>query len=111
MQYLYRKSKQTFCSITFFKDRATNEIMWKKYFKAEQASSDSTKRHMPIACWIPQAGNTHSEHVILYYFSTATTFARTLLCVTSYYIARPVRKRKRQNETNGAKLMYFPCLF
>jgi len=42
------------------------EIMWKKYCRAREA----TCRYggMRIACWIPEATNTHSEHVIFIAF-------------------------------------------
>ena len=37
---------------------------------------------MRIACWMPEATNTHSEYVILLYFSTETVAARARLRAT-----------------------------
>ena len=39
---------------------------------------------MRIACWIPEATNTHSEYVTLIAFFTATAFTGTRLNVTLY---------------------------
>jgi len=36
--------------------------------RARQATDDNIIRRMSIACWIPKATNTHSEHVILITF-------------------------------------------
>ena len=38
------------------------------YGRARQAADDNTKRRMRIACWIPKATNTHSQHAILIAF-------------------------------------------
>jgi hypothetical protein len=42
-----------------------------KYCRAGQATDDNMAR-MRIACWIPNATDTHLEYVILIAFSTAT---------------------------------------
>jgi len=51
------------CSITFFKNRAVYEILWKN--TVQQSRPQMTIWHMHIACWIPTATNTRSEYVIL----------------------------------------------
>jgi hypothetical protein len=45
---------------------AVYEIMWKTI--VEPIRPQMTIRRMPIACWIPKATDTHSEHVILIAF-------------------------------------------
>ena len=47
-----------------------------------QATDDNKIRRMRCACWVRQ--QTHLEHIIPFYFSTATMFPRTRLSVTSY---------------------------
>jgi hypothetical protein len=49
---------------------------------AGQATGDSIRRRMRLACWIPQSIVTHPEYVILITFSTATVVPRTRLTVT-----------------------------
>ena len=50
------------CSITFFSEnRAVREIMWKN--TAKRGRPQMTIWRMRIACWIPKATNTHSQHV------------------------------------------------
>ena len=53
--------------------------MWKHI--VERGRPQMTIWHMRIACWIPNATETHSECVILC-FSIATIAARTRLSVT-----------------------------
>ena len=36
-----------------------------KYGRSGQATNENKIRRMRIACWIPQATNTHPEYVIL----------------------------------------------
>jgi hypothetical protein len=48
-------------------NRSLYEIMWKN--SVEPDRPQLTIRSMRIACWIPQARNTHSEHVIVIAFS------------------------------------------
>jgi hypothetical protein len=49
--------------ITFFFNRAVYEIMWKNI--EQPGRPQVTVWRMRIACWIPNATNTHSEYVIL----------------------------------------------
>jgi len=42
--------------------------MWKKYFRAGQATVDTVIRRIRIAWWVPKATNTHSQRVILIAF-------------------------------------------
>jgi hypothetical protein len=65
---LYRKSKNTFCDITFFpENRAVYEIMWKNI--AEMGRLQITIWRIRIACWITKVTNTHSECVMFFSFS------------------------------------------
>jgi hypothetical protein len=49
------------CSITFFPENlAVYEIMWKNM--AERGRQQMTIWRMRIACWIPEATDTHSEY-------------------------------------------------
>ena len=50
-------------SIFFFKNRDIYEIMWK--YTVEWSRPLMTIWHMPIACWITKAADTHSEYVKL----------------------------------------------
>jgi len=54
------------CSITFFRTCAIYEIMWKNI--VEMGRPQMTVWCMHIACWIPEATNTHSDYVILIAF-------------------------------------------
>jgi len=54
------------CSITLFDNRAFCEVMWKNII--EPGRPQITILRMPIACWIPESTNTHSEYVILICF-------------------------------------------
>jgi len=50
------------CSTTFFpENRAVCEIMWKN--TAEPGRPQTTMWRMRIACWIPNATNTHNQVV------------------------------------------------
>jgi hypothetical protein len=46
---------------SFSESRAVYAIMWKKYFRAGQATEDN----MAHACWITKAAETHSEYLML----------------------------------------------
>jgi hypothetical protein len=46
-------------------NRAICEITWKSFVEAGQATVDIIIESMRIACWIPEATNTHSEHLKL----------------------------------------------
>jgi len=50
----------------FFENRAVCEVMWKN--TVEPGRPQITIWRMRIACWIPKATDTHSEHVILIAF-------------------------------------------
>jgi len=47
-------------NIFFFENGVVYEIMWKNI--VERGRSRMTIWHVRIACWIPKATNTHSEH-------------------------------------------------
>ena len=53
-------------SVTFFKDPAIYEIMWKN--SVQPGSPQTTIWCMHIACWIPTAKSTHSKYVVLIAF-------------------------------------------
>ena len=76
-----KKIKNTLHSAFFFffcENRAFYEIMWKNSVQTDRPQM--TIWRMRIACWIPETTNTHSEYVTHCFFS-ATTVARTRLCV------------------------------
>jgi len=54
------------CSITSFKNHAFYEIMWKN--TVQSGRPQVTIWCTCIACWIPKATNTNSEHAILIAF-------------------------------------------
>jgi len=57
------------CSILLpAKYRAVYEIIWQKYGSVRQATDNNVMRHVPIACWIPSATNTHTVYEILVAF-------------------------------------------
>ena len=60
-----------------------------KYGRYSEATVDHIKRHMPFACWIPNATNTHSLYVYLLFF-TATMVEGTRLNVTLHVTVCPV---------------------
>ena len=64
------------CSVTFSRNRAVYEVMWKNTVEPDRpASGGNVIRHMRCACWIPKAADTHC-------FSTATVVVtRTHLSV------------------------------
>jgi len=64
----------------FSENRAIYEIMGKNI--AERGRSQMKIWQMRIACWIPDATNTHSGYIILIVFFFATMVARTLSSVT-----------------------------
>jgi len=47
-------------------------------------TNDNTTNHMPFACWITKATNTHSEYVMRIAFPRQKMVARTRLNVTLY---------------------------
>jgi hypothetical protein len=51
------------CSMTS-ENRAVYEITWKNMVERGRPD-DNIIRRMRIACWIPKATNTHSDHEIL----------------------------------------------
>jgi hypothetical protein len=53
-----------------------------EYCTAGEMADDNTEKRMRVACWIPEATNTHSEYVIIIAFSTATVVAQARLNVT-----------------------------
>jgi hypothetical protein len=53
------------CSIIFFV-RALYEIIWKNIIEPDR--QQMTVWGMCIACWIPQATNTHTEYIIFIAF-------------------------------------------
>ena len=53
-------------SIFLFENHAVYRIMWKN--TVEQGTTQMTKWHIHIACWIPKATNTHTGYVILIAF-------------------------------------------
>ena len=63
-----------------FENRAVYEIMWKNIVKPDRPQT--TIWRMRIACWIPKATNTQSEHELL--LSTATIVSLTRLNLTLY---------------------------
>ena len=50
----------------FFENRAVNQIMRKNILELD--SQQTTIWRMRIACWKPNASNTHSDYVILLLF-------------------------------------------
>jgi len=52
----------------FFGNGAVYEIMWKKYFRAGQATDDGVIWHIHIAFWISKSIGTHPECVMLISF-------------------------------------------
>jgi hypothetical protein len=59
------------CSITFLKNCAVYEIMWKNII--DPGRQQMTVWCMCIVYWIPKATHTHSDYVILIAFSTMTS--------------------------------------
>jgi hypothetical protein len=55
-------------SILFFFENHTVRVMWKTCCTAGQATDDNIIWRMRIACWIPNATDTHSQYVILIVF-------------------------------------------
>jgi len=51
----------------FFVNLAVYEVMWQT--SVERGRPQLTMRRMRIACWIPEAVNTHSEYVTITAFS------------------------------------------
>ena len=55
------KTHFVFSNFLFFENRTVYEIMWKNI--VEPGWPQMTVWRMRIACWIPQATNTHTEYV------------------------------------------------
>jgi hypothetical protein len=53
-------------SVTFSENRAVCEMMWKNIVEPERPQMRIWP--MRIACWTPEAKNTHSKYVILIAF-------------------------------------------
>jgi hypothetical protein len=49
------------CSISFFENRAADEVMWKNIVQPDR--QQLTIRSMRIGCWIPKAINTHTKNM------------------------------------------------
>ena len=73
-EFVQKIKTQILCSTTFSENSAVYELMWEKYCclgdnvekcTARQATDDYIMRRMRIACWIPTATGSHSEHVII----------------------------------------------
>jgi len=60
------KTQNVSNNIFFFENRTVYEIMWKNI--VERGRLQMAICHMNIACWIPKATNTRSEHIILIAF-------------------------------------------
>ena len=57
-----------------------------KYGLAGQVTDDNKNPRLPFACYITKATITHSEFVIINWFSTATVVTRTRLIFTLYLV-------------------------
>ena len=67
VQRLWSKSKHILQStFLFFENRAVYEIIWKNTVRPGRPQT--TVWRMRIACWIPEATNTHLAYVILIAF-------------------------------------------
>ena len=64
-------------------NRAAHEITLKIYGGAGEVTNANIVRRLRIACRIPQATNTHSQHVVLIAFPPTPMVTRTRLSVTS----------------------------
>jgi hypothetical protein len=64
-----RENENTvYVQLRFPSNRSVCEIMWKTFVETGQATVDIIIERMRIACWIPEATNTHSEHLKLISF-------------------------------------------
>jgi len=74
-------------SITFYfrKKRTVYEIMCKNI--VEPSRPQMTVQRMCIACWVPKATNTHSEHVILIAFLQQQLLPKSAPMLRYTYIA------------------------
>jgi hypothetical protein len=73
------------CSVTFSLYRAAYEIMWKSI--RERDGPQMTIWRMRIACWIPQAANTHSGCLMLIAFTMQQWLHERALMLRYTYIA------------------------
>jgi hypothetical protein len=80
-----RENKNTHFMLTFFLIRAVFEIMWKNIL--EPGRPQMTMWRMRIACWIPKAANTLTEHVILIAFSLQQWLDERVSMLRHTYIA------------------------
>ena len=92
-----------FNNILFFENGTVFEIVWKKYSRAGQATDDNIIRPMPIAYWICNATDTHSECVILIlailFFISFGLHTNSRLCNTYCFSTAKVVTRTRLNVT------------
>jgi len=65
-----------------FEYRTVHEIMWKNIVEPERPQR--TTWHMRIAGWIPKATNTHSEYVILLFYSNSGLYERASMLGYTY---------------------------
>jgi len=63
-------------------NRPLHEKTLKIYGGAGEVTNANIVRRLRIACRIPQATNTHSQHVVLIAFPPTTMVTRTRLSVT-----------------------------
>ena len=66
------------------------EIMWKKYFRAGEATVDNIIQRMRILWWITKATKTHSEYVTLTTFPLQRCLLERASLLRYTYIARLV---------------------
>ena len=101
----------------FFKNRSVYEITWKNIVQPDRPQT--TIWRMRITYRIIKATNTHTEHVIVNDFSTATMVTRTRViatlyvhCLSSYKIhvnAQMVTKFLINNNNNTFRSIFHNC--
>ena len=102
-------------SINFFRKSCRQWDNVEKYCRAGQLQM--TIWLMCIACWIPNATDTHSEYVVFIAFSTATMVTGKRLnvtlyvhCLSCYSVVRSLTTRDARNEIIMEKLYILPYL-
>ena len=73
------------CWVSFSRNRAVCEIMWKNMVQPDRP--ETTIRRMRIACCIPKATNTHSDHAILNGFPLEKLLQKCASMLRPTYIA------------------------
>jgi hypothetical protein len=73
-------------------NRAGCEIMWK--ITVERDRPQMTIRRMPMACWIPNATDTHSEYVIRIAFPLQQWMHESASMLRYTYIACAIKLTK-----------------